>query len=119
MRFNAAGCTDTAPHWDPYFASFVAVTEGLLFGVLLSVFAYLVFFLPYPPRLILRILPLLFLGAVLGAIPGVWLGVGALLTVIVVFIASCLMASRRLRILVAAEKGRKLRKNGACCPTRR
>jgi hypothetical protein len=106
MRFNSAGYTDTAPHWDPYFASFVAVTEGLVFGVPLAVFAYLVFFLPYPPRLIARILPLLFLGAVLGAIPGVWLGVSALFTVIAVFIASCLIATWRLRILVVAEKAR-------------
>jgi hypothetical protein len=106
MRWNGAGYSDTAPHWDLTFASFSAVTEGLLFGVLLSVPAYLLFFLPYPPRLIVRVLPLLFLGALLGAIPGMWDPVGALFTVVVAFIAACVIATWRLRTFLAAEKSR-------------
>ena len=106
MRLNAAGYSDTAPHWDLTFASFSAVTEGLLFGVLLAVPAYLLFFLPYPPRLVARVLPLLFLGALLGAIPGVWEPIGALVTVAVAFTASCLIATWRLRVLAAAKQAR-------------
>jgi hypothetical protein len=106
VRLDEAGSSGAAPHWDLTYAAFLAVTEGLLFGVLLSIPAYLLFFLPYPPRLIVRVLPLLFLGALLGAIPGVWEPVGALFTVVLAFIASCVVATWRLRTFLAAEKTR-------------
>jgi hypothetical protein len=96
MRLNGAGYTGVEPRWDPGFASFAALTEGLVFGAPLAVVAYLLFFLPDKPRLVVRAFPILFFGTALGAAPGVWLGPGAVFTVVPCFLASCILAKFRI-----------------------
>jgi len=91
----------TAPRWDAGYAAFRAFTDGAVFGFIFSVLAYLLFFLPYPPRAVLRVVPLLFLGATVGALPGLWLGIGALSTIPIAFLVACFFAKERVQRRVA------------------
>ena len=96
MRLNGAGYTGVAPHWDPSFAAFDASLHGAPVGGLLAIAAYLLFFSSYPPALVARSVPTLFAFTLLGALPGIWLGPGALFTVVLLFLGGCLLVARRL-----------------------
>jgi hypothetical protein len=77
-------------------AGFQAVSLGSAFGVPLGVAAYVLFFSPFPPLAVARQVPLLFLFALLGAIPIIWLGYGVLVTVVPAFLAGCAYTAHRL-----------------------
>ena len=67
MRVNGAGYSGTEPRWDPEFASFSALTEGLPFGFAFATIAYLLLFASFPPRISARVIPILFLGNLCGS----------------------------------------------------
>jgi hypothetical protein len=96
MRLNGAGYSGVAPHWDPRFAAFDASLHGAPVGGIVAIGAYLLFFSSYPPALIARWVPTLFAFTLLGALPGIWLGPGALFTVVPLFLGGCVFVARRL-----------------------
>ena len=96
MRLNGAGYTGVTPHWDPGFALFDASLHGAPVGGMLAIAAYLLFFSWHPPALVARSVPTLFAFTLVGALPGIWLGAGALFSVVLLFLGGCVLEARRL-----------------------
>ncbi len=86
----------TAARWEVQVATFRALSEGAFFGAPLAIVAYVLFFSSFPPVAVARRVPLLFAFTVLGALPGIWLGIGMLFTVVPAFLGGCVFAARGL-----------------------
>jgi hypothetical protein len=96
MRLSGAGYTAVEPRWDVRFATFDASLHGAPIGALLAIAVYLLLFYPYPAPSVARSVPTLFAFALVGALPGIWLGPAALLSVVLSFLAGCIVVARRL-----------------------
>ncbi len=95
MRLTGAGYTGVEPRWDTAFATFDA-WNAVLPGSVLAMAAYPLFFSRFPSRQVARSVPTLFVFVVLGAIPGLWIGPLAIITVTLAFLAGCIFVARRL-----------------------
>lgn len=98
MRLHGAGYTGVEPHWDVRFATFDASVHGAPTGAFVAIAVYLLLFSLYPAPSVARSVPTLFAFALAGALPGIWLGPGALLTVVLSVLAGCILVARRLAL---------------------
>lgn len=98
MRLSGAGYTGVEPHWDMRFATFDASLHAAPLGSLVAIVVYLLLFSPYPLPLVARSVPTLFAFTLAGALPGIWLGPAALITVMISFLAGCIFVARRLSL---------------------
>ncbi len=93
MRLYGAGYSGTEPHWDVGFATFDAALHAAPIGALLAVLAYGLFLRKFPPGLVARSIPGIFLATFCGALPGMWIGIGALGTIVPCFLLGVIHAA--------------------------
>ena len=81
--------------WDTSYAAFSADAAAFI-GAFLTPVAYLLFFSRFPFRAFVRRVPSLLGFTLVGALPGIFLGFGALFTVVPLFLAGCILAAKAL-----------------------
>src|SRR5690606_5046732 len=92
---TGAGYTGTTPQWDAEYATFSALHHGVPFGVIMALVAYIVFFRRATSGQIARVYPVLLLAVLIGALVGIPLGLGRLVTASAFLFGACHLVTRR------------------------